>query len=249
MKRILILTLLFLCLLSDKTFSQNTEYPIHLFLGGFTFATERDTTVEIWDFVTDSIIVGRTIFYYEGGGFLAETMRLTYINDKLNYCATIMEQDPENPEGEICFELKLYTPKVFTFENLKHDFPKRIIYDFSGYRNVKARIEGDTSGFDFEFIRDHNEYQAYDLNGRFIKEPFVNKVGKVIEGVFDYYFEVQGIKYFIKYSSSEIKTDAIEKNLNKEVKASVIITDGLWDTDDKTHQSRVGQYINVVKIY
>lgn len=243
-----ILLLFALFFSANFLYSQPVKYPTHFFLGAFSFATDKDTTIEIWDPVDDNEIVGRTIFRYSGGEFLSETLRLVYLDGKLNYCATILEQNPDNPQGEICFSLKSYKDRIFTFENLKHDFPKRIIYDFNNYRFVKARIEGDTSSFDFNFYRDNSDFQSYTLKGKFLKEPFENKVGKINDGVFDYFFQIQGEKYFIKFSGSQIKKDEIENILNKEVKATIFFKDGLWDTNDNTHQSRIGKYINVISI-
>jgi hypothetical protein len=236
-------------MLTERIYSQTAEYPIHLFLGGFTMATDRDTTIEKWDFADDNELAGRTIFTYSGGSFLAETMRIVYLNGNLNYCSTILEQDPDNPQGEICFPLKTYNNYVFTFENLKHDFPKRIIYDFTNWRTIKARVANDTSAFDLEYERDYNVYQSYDLKGFFIKEQFVNKAGKTIDGIYDYFFKVQGISYFIKLRSNSVSKEEINKLSGREVKASIIFQEGLWDSDDNTHQSRIGKYVSIMKIY
>ncbi|MEI7484753.1 MAG: DUF6265 family protein [Ignavibacteriota bacterium] len=250
MKRILIpIFLLPIFFASDNVFSQKTDYPIHLFIGAFTRTTVNDTTVEIWDAADDTELAGRTIYTYTGGSMLSETMRIFYKNGKLNYCATIMEQDPNDPQGEVCFELISYKDLVFTFENKQHDFPKRIIYNFNNWRNIVARIEDDSKGYDLDFARDYNMFQVYTTKGVFIKEPFENKGGKIIEGVYDYFFQTQGIKYFIKLRDAAIKKDEIDKVSNKEVKVSFFIREGLWDADDNTHQSRIGKYVTIAGIY
>jgi hypothetical protein len=250
MKRILftifILTLLFT---TDRICSQNTDFPIHLFFGEFTRTTVNDTTVEMWEQVDDNNLRGKTVYVYSEGSFLSETMRLHYIDGKLNYCATLIEQEPDNPQGEVCFELKSYKNLVFTFENLKHDFPKRIIYDFNNWHIIKARFEDDTSGYDLEYMRDFDIFKSYTLKGTFIKELFKNKVNEIVDGIYDYFFKVQGIKYFIKFKNGIIKKEDVDKVLNKDVKASFIIYDGLWDADDNTHQSRIGKYISITNIY
>jgi hypothetical protein len=250
MKRILFaIFILIIILTTGRIYSQNTDYPTHLFLGGFTRATVNDTTLEMWDPVNDNELTGKTVYIYDSGGFLSETMRLVYINGKLNYCATLMEQDPDNPQGEVCFELKSYKNLVFIFENLRHDSPKRIIYDFNNWHIIKARVEDDTSGYDLEYMRDFDIFKSYTLKGTFIKEPFENKVNEIVDGIYDYFFKVQGIKYFIKFKNGIIKKEDVDKVLNKDVKASFIIYDGLWDADDNTHQSRIGKYISIINIY
>lgn len=250
MKRLLIpIFLLAILFTSDNLFSQKKDYPIHLFLGTFTRITENDTTVEIWDAVDDTELAGRTIYTYTGGSMLSETMRLFYLKGTLNYCATIMEQDPSNPQGEVCFELKSYNDLVFTFENKQHDFPKRIIYDFNNWRKVVARVEDDSKGYDLDYGRDYNMFQVYTTKGIFTKEPFVNKGDRIIVGVYDYFFNTQGIKYFIRLNNSTIKKEEIDKVLNKEVKVSFFISEGLWDADDSNYQSRIGKYIRIANIY
>jgi hypothetical protein len=245
-----ILTSIFIVLIfSSNCIAQTTEYPTHLFLGGFSMATVNDTTVEMWDPVGDDELAGRSVLIYSDGGFLYETLRMFYLNGKLNYCATLMEQNPDNPEGEICFELKSYKDLVFTFENKQHDFPKRIIYDFKNWRFIKARVEDDTSGYNLEYTRDFDIFKSYTLKGVFLKEPFENKGGKIIDGLYDYFFKVQGIKYFIKLGTNAVKKEEIDNILNKEVKASFSIKEGLWDADDNTHQSRIGKYISIINIY
>jgi len=240
-------TLIFLS--SGRIYSQSSDYPLHLFLGEFTRITDSDTTVEMWNQVDDNELTGKSIYTYSGGSFLSETLRIVYVNGKLNYCATVLEQNPYNPQGEVCFELKSFKDMVFTFENKQHDFPKRIIYDFSGWRKINARVEDDSKGFDIEFTRDYNMFRSYTAKGVILKVPFENKIGKIVEGVYDYFFQVQGVKYFIKLSDSQIKKDAIDKYLNKEIKVAFFIKDGLWDSDDNSHQSRIGNYISIVNIY
>ena len=242
---IFIITILTLTDISD---AQTTEYPTHLFLGEWVMKTDKDVTTEIWELNSAGDITGKTIYEYDRGSFMSEIMRLITLNGKLNYCATILEQDASSPQGEICFELKSYTERKFTFENLKHDFPKRIIYDFGDYNILKARVEGDTSGFDLTFQKKQDFITSYTLKGRFIKEQFVNKAGRKINGVFDYFFEIQGEKYFIKFAGGSVKVSDIESVLGNEIRADVIFKEGLWDTDDPNVQSRVGKYITITKI-
>lgn len=249
MKRyILPIFLLALLFGTGNIYSQNNNYPIHLFIGEFKGNTASDTTIEQWEQIDDSTLIGITVYIYSEGSFLAETMRILYRNEKLTYCATLMEQDPDSPQGEVCFEVKSYDDHVFTFENLKHDSPKRIIYNFKNWHNILARIEDETKGYDIEYSRSNNIFQLYTTKGVFIKEPFENKIGEIISGVYEYYFKTQGIKYFIKLRDSAIKKEDLENVLNKDVKVSFFINEGLWDTEDYTHQSRIGRFIKIVNI-
>ncbi len=250
MKKQMLVSIVFIFFLFSPGINQAQEevYPTHLFLGYWTFATQEDTTVDNWIHTGEGHYTGMTTYTDKNGTILAETMRLAYIDGKLFYCATIAEQNPDDPEGEICFGLKSYKDRKFVFENLKHDYPQRIIYDFSNYRICKARIENETKSFDFDYKKEDNSYTSFDYNGKFVKEPFVNKAGKIIKDVYDYFFVIEGIKYFVKFSESDIKRADADKFLDTEVTAGVIFKDGLWDADDNTHQSRIGQYVSITGI-
>lgn len=241
---IVILASFILCI---SGYSQTNDYPTHLFLGQYSVITDKDKTTEIWELSADGELRGKTIFDYQGGSMQAESMRIIVKDNKLKYCATILEQDPDKPQGEICFELKNYKDEVFIFENLNHDFPKRIIYDFSGFGTVNARIEGDTSGYDIKYNREYSDV-TYTLKGKVLKHPFENKGGRILEGVYDYYLNIQNINYFIKISKSSIKISELESLINKEITCSVVFNFGLWDSDDNTQQSRVGKYVRIMKL-
>lgn len=228
-------------------YSQSIVYPTHLFYGQYSSTTDKDKTTEIWEISDEGELVGKTIYEYQGGSMLSETMRIINKENELQYCATILEQDTENPQGEICFTLKNYKDEVFIFENLNHDFPKRIIYDFSGFGTVNARVEGDTSGFDIMFIREYTNLPIT-IKGKIFKQPFENRAGKIIEGVYDYFLNIQGINYFIKIGKSYINISELETLLDKEITYSVVFNQGLWDADDNNQQSRVGKYVIISKL-
>ncbi len=242
----LIFTLLFL--LSVAAAKAQDEIPTHIIIGWWTMETAEDTTSEHWVLAGDETYTGMTLYTNKSGTLMSETMRLFYDNGKLKYCATIMEQDPANPQGEICFTLTSYKDLVFVFENPAHDFPKKITYDFSDYNKCKARVEDGTKSFDLEYKRVFDFYSSREMRGKFIKEEFVNKGGRKLDGVFDYFFVIQGIKYFVKIRAGSVKKDEIDRYLGQTVKADVTFLQGLWDADDDSYQSRYGKYVTVQKI-
>lgn len=241
MKRFVFLTTIVLIGLRFSQ-AQDNQYPLQLFLGEYTYITDKDKTTEIWEQNADGSISGKTIYEYSGGSFQAETMRLVILDGKLNYCVYLNEQDTENPEGEICFSLKSFENNKFTFENLRHDFPKRILYDFSGFNSIYASVEGDTSSIDFFYNREDTDI-SYKSKGRIIKLPFENKAGRVIDGVYDYFIVFNGINYFIKTMLPPLNRNGLDKYLDKEVLCNVLLKNGMWDSDDSNVQSRVGKYV------
>ncbi|MCF6364604.1 MAG: hypothetical protein L3J35_00200 [Bacteroidales bacterium] len=84
--------------------------------------------------------------------------------------------------------------------------------------------------------------------GKIVKVNFVDKAGRVHEDAFNYFFQTEGDKIFIKISEGKVKRDEIVKIYNKNIKIKGYKTFGLWDTDDPTVQSRVGDYIVIYKI-
>lgn len=60
---------------------------------------------------------------------------------------------PSSAASEISFKLKSLRDKKVVFENLEHDFPKRIIYSLASEKNLQARAEDDSKGFNLSFFR------------------------------------------------------------------------------------------------
>ncbi len=86
------------------------------------------------------------------------------------------------------------------------------------------------------------------LEGIFIKEQFVNKAGREIPGVFDWFFETNGKKYFVKIRAEDVTTEKLEIYKNELLHVRGLIREGLWDTDDNNIQSRVGKYIVILQL-
>lgn len=89
---------------------------------------------------------------------------------------------------------------------------------------------------------------SMEVTGRFIKVPFENKVGKVVEGIEDYFFEYNHQKKFVKWAESSIKPSDIEHLINKIIRVQLVEKNGLWDTDNPEQQSRVGDYVCILSI-
>jgi hypothetical protein len=84
--------------------------------------------------------------------------------------------------------------------------------------------------------------------GKVVKEQFVH--GKVVEGVYDYFFQSGDKKYFIKEYGSAFTKEMLDKWLGESVWLEAIVKNGTWDTTDdpKMQQSRGGEYITILYI-
>jgi len=90
----------------------------------------------------------------------------------------------------------------------------------------------------------HSDTEQY--TGKVVQKQFINKGGKPIAGVNDYYFKHKRQLYFIKFCESHVSADRVKELMDqKVVVAAKIITDGLWDSCDEPYevQSRMGAYI------
>ncbi len=85
-------------------------------------------------------------------------------------------------------------------------------------------------------------------DGKIVGKPFVNKVGQESPKMIDLYFETGGKTYFIKFIDSNVSRNEMSQYINTRLKVEGRLGDGLWDTNDPNHQSRVGEYIVIEKI-
>lgn len=93
--------------------------------------------------------------------------------------------------------------------------------------------------------------QRVEWEGRFVKHYQVSKRGKKLE-TFDLYFVEKKTKreYFVRLLDSPLSRVTIEKHLDSatDLKIVALLSNGLWDTNNPEHQSRVGEYIFVQSI-
>jgi len=86
------------------------------------------------------------------------------------------------------------------------------------------------------------------IEAKVTQEPFVNKVGHVSPDRNDLYLHYDNYAWFIKFSAGSVLRIDVEKLLDKTAKFSIMEHDGLWDTDNPEHQSRVGKYVSIHEI-
>ena len=78
-----------------------------------------------------------------------ETLRLLEMSGEIFYVAKV--SDNEFPTA---FKLTECNTSRFVFENTKHNFPKKLIYDFRTQNNLLVSVTGDTNeGFEINLAR------------------------------------------------------------------------------------------------
>lgn len=134
-----------------------------------------------------------------------------------------------------------------------------IMYPFAGIffglimwnsmeKKYKIYLEQQENGLSMNDKLTSNEQPIVELVGLVVYEAFVNKAGRLIEGVGDYFLEIDGKRFFIKFRSGKVLRTAIEAKLGQIIKAKGYLDKGLWDTDDPNVQSRVGEYVVLVEL-
>ncbi len=86
--------------------------------------------------------------------------------------------------------------------------------------------------------------------GTITKEPMVRKKDTIIEGAYDYYFEVtEDELYYIYIEKSNVNEELLELFVDEEVTIRGYVAEGQWDSDDPEVASRVGSYIVIKNIF
>jgi hypothetical protein len=95
------------------------------------------TTTERWAKPTENLMIGSSQMVRNGKTVAFEFLRITDNGNGLVYVAK-----PSSAQGETSFAFAKMGEKEIVFENLKHDFPQRIIYRQTSADSLFARIEG-----------------------------------------------------------------------------------------------------------
>ena len=127
---------------------------LKLFPGKWKMEIENAEVYEEWELINEDEMIGKNYTLQEGIKIINESLFLRKIYNRWIYIAA--------PEVEkiTLFSLVEQTPKKFLFENKKHDFPQRIIYEFHKDGNMTATIEGNVNGefkrreFSFRIVED-----------------------------------------------------------------------------------------------
>lgn len=110
------------------------------------------TTHESWGRSTENLMIGTSQTVKGTKSVAFEFLRIMSTPEGITYFA-----QPSNAKEPTAFPAIKVTATEAVFENLKHDFPQRIIYKTDGPDKLNARIEGPMNGslkgMDFAFTR------------------------------------------------------------------------------------------------
>lgn len=101
----------------------------------------------MWSKKSPDEVIGRGVSLKGSDTTFIEKIRIVSKDGKLFYVADV----PGNKK-EVWFEFTAQSKTGFVCENPKHDFPKKIVYDFDG-TTLKVTISGDGKAVDYLFVR------------------------------------------------------------------------------------------------
>lgn len=114
------------------------------FIGEWANKSAEGELTERWKKVNDSVYHGESYFVTPAKDTVfAETVALTEANGKLAFTVTVPNQNDEKP---VRFEATSFTRSQIVFENPKHDFPNKIVYNSVGNDSLVAEIYGTQKG-------------------------------------------------------------------------------------------------------
>lgn len=114
-----------------------------------TWQLENANTFEIWK-SQDSVLIGKVIKIENRDTLLLENLRILEIRNKIFYEAAVISQNNGLP---IQFRLIQSNNNEFVFINKKHDFPKKIIYNFQNENLLAATVSGNDKSISFKYVK------------------------------------------------------------------------------------------------
>ena len=101
------------------------------------------TSIEVWEKTSETEMDGYGLTMDDGDTIFYERLQIIEEDDQLYYLADV-------GEGIVKFKLNESDNNKWVFENLEHDFPKKIIYTYDGTSMV-AYAQADDVSLEFRF--------------------------------------------------------------------------------------------------
>lgn len=136
--------------LQDSSFSRKDFDKIKIITGTWINKRANGDIYEHWDRRSESEFSGISYKLAKSDTVFLEKVRLYWQGKEIIYAPVAYGQ---NKEKEVLFKLKSMEQNRFVFENIQHDFPKRIVYDFRTADSLYAYIEGGNKRINYPYRR------------------------------------------------------------------------------------------------
>ena len=140
-------TLTSLCILSLLVACPKNKISRVDFMLG-TWKIEDKEQYEVWEVSKNNTLIGYSYKYKNNQKIITETLSIKLIENTIIYEATV----PNQNEGKtIPFTLNNELKEYLSFENIEHDFPKKIQYKKINDDEIEVTVLGDEDkGFSYK---------------------------------------------------------------------------------------------------
>lgn len=142
--KIKIIVLLVMALTTHLTANaQKSIKQFSFMLGNWEMKSDKKTISEHWQRNKETLVGKSYKHAANGNKTLTESVVLSLVNNVFTFSVTGYEKDNT---GTTHFQLISDKDSTFIFENKKHDFPQRIVYQKKDKDHLLAWIEGEMNG-------------------------------------------------------------------------------------------------------
>ncbi len=224
---------IFLLVAVKFTFAQTT-FPD--FLVG-TWKMENQETYEHWDKLDANKLKGLAYKVEDGKMVVAEYLDIQKVKKKIVYTATVLDQ---NGGVGINFTLT-QSDSSFVFENPKHDFPKKVIYQRVSDSEIYVQVsDGKQDGFAYTLRKQVDEVAPQDstnANPNY-DATLAAELGSDDYGMKSYFFVI--LKTGANTTTDKELINASFRghmeNINRLVEAGILIVAGPMDKNESNYR-------------
>ncbi len=128
---------------SAKINSSSLLEEVSWIIGNWENNIPEGKTIESWQKLNDSVLIGKSIFIKEKDSLLLENILIVQRQEGLYYIPTVINQNEGN---SVEFKLSYKSGRMLVFENPQHDFPQKISYSKISNDSILAEISGISNG-------------------------------------------------------------------------------------------------------
>ena len=143
MKKLALLATLLIVVSCKNQASDEKLNPAQWILGSWEQQTDKGILTETWERKNDSLFVGSCYFINQSDTLHTETILLDQRDDSITYSANVKGQ---NNDKAVPFTLTTANTNSLVFENLKHDYPQKIVYQKNKSNGLVVTISGILQG-------------------------------------------------------------------------------------------------------
>lgn len=145
MKKIIVFLVLITAISSckNKTERVNKLVQANWLIGRWENNSEQGNLLETWEKQNDSVYLGHSYFIKGKDTLHFESVELKQKGENVYYIPVVRGQNDGKP---VEFKMTASSPKQMTFQNLKHDYPQKIVYSQITVDSLVATVSGIQEG-------------------------------------------------------------------------------------------------------